>query len=404
VKSSQTESASIIREGIVATSLFTHLINEFKGDTLSAAASAIGETPARTETALGSVLPALISGLASKASTSGQATDLLDVIRSNDLDSGRLADAATALKDPGSIKGLGNTGRFLTESLFGGRAGSLADWVASRSGISRSSASSLLNLALPIVLGMIAKRVKAAGWSASNLMALLGEQRSSLPDMPGLTAALNPDVARVETYEGESAPYVSTPERVQATPIEHGPGSRRGGAWLWALPLLLLIPLLNYLMTRGDEPRRVAETTTVPQIAVPRAPIPEPSKPVGTSGFSSAVVRESGPYRIEFQAGSSGITSASEHELRDVAAVLNANVRTRADINGYTNNAGDAEANRRLSEADATAMMNKLVSLGVDRSRLNAHGYGEEAPVADNTTAEGRQRNRRVEIRVITDR
>ena len=74
----------------MATSLFTHLINEFKGDTLSAAASAIGETPARTETALGSVLPALISGLASKASTSGQATDLLDVIRSNDLDSGRL--------------------------------------------------------------------------------------------------------------------------------------------------------------------------------------------------------------------------------------------------------------------------------------------------------------------------
>lgn len=392
----------------MATSLFTQLINDFKGDTLSTAASAIGETPARTENALGSVLPALISGLASKASTSGQASDLLDVIRSNDLDSGGLADAATALKDPGGIKGLGNTGRFLTESLFGGRAGSLADWVASRSGISRSSASSLLNLALPIVLGMIAKRVKSAGWSASNLTALLGEQRSSLPDMPGLSAALNPDVARaedvagVETYERKRAPHVTTPERVHPTPVEHGPGSRRGGAWLWALPLLLLIPLFSYL-TRGGEPRRVAETTTVPQITVPRAPTPEPSKPVGTSGFSSAVVRESGPYRIEFQAGSSGITSASENELLDIAAVLNANVRTRADINGYTDSAGDAEANRRLSEADATAMMNKLVSLGVDRSRLNAQGHGEEAPAADNTTAEGRQRNRRVEIRVITE-
>ena len=79
-------------------------------------------------------------------------------------------------------------------------------------------------------------------------------------------------------------------------------------------------------------------------------------------------------------------------------------MRARADINGYTDNAGDAEANRRLSEARATAMMNELVSLGVDRSRMNARGYGEEAPVADNATAEGRQRNRRVEIRVITVR
>ena len=279
----------------MATSLFTQLINDFKGDTLSTAASAIGETPARTENALGSVLPALISGLASKASTSGQATELLDIIKGNDLDSGRLADAATALKDPGSIKGLGNTGRFLTESLFGGRAGSLADWVASRSGIGRSSASSLLNLALPIVLGMIAKRVKSAGWSASNLTALLGEQRSSLPDMPGLAAALNPDVARVETSARESVPYVSTPVAcARHAGCASSPCPRRGGAWLWALPLLLLIPLFTYLMTRGDEPRRVAETTTVPHVAVPRAPIPEPSKPVGTSGFSSAVVRESG--------------------------------------------------------------------------------------------------------------
>jgi OOP family OmpA-OmpF porin len=369
----------------MATSLCTQLISTFKGDALSTMASVIGETPARTENALeDGVLPALISGLASKASTSGQATDLLDIIRGNDLDSGRLADAAIALKEPGGITGLGNTGRFLMESLFGERAGSLADWVASRSGISRLSSSSLLNLALPIVLGMIANRVKGAGWSASNLMTLLEQERSSLPDMPGLAAALNPD--------GHAAPVVHEPV----------PTSRR--AWLWTLPLLFLIPLFTYLVTRGDQPRRGAETKTASQAAVRRAPIPESAKPVGTSGFfSSAVVGQSGPYRIEFQPGSSGITSASENELLDVAAVLNANVRTRADINGYTGNAGDAEANRRLSEADAKAMMNKLVSLGVDRSRLKARGYGEEAPVADNTTAEGRQRNRRVEIRVIAE-
>jgi len=382
----------------VATSLFTQLINEFKGDTLSSVASVIGETPARTESALVSVVPALISGLASKASTSGQATDLLDIIRSNGLDSPNVADAATSLKGPGGITGLGDTGRFLMESLFGGGAASLANWTASRSGVGRSSASSLLNLVLPIVLGMIAKRVKTAGWSASNLMSLLGEQRSSLPDMPGLAAALNPEGTRVHTHEQESAAYVATP-----TPAKPGPGARRGGAWLWALPLLLLIPLFAWL-TRSDRPQQVAETrTTAPQVTVPRAPlprIPERAKPVGTSGVSSSVAREFGPYRIEFQAGSAGITRASEIELRDIAAFLNSNSRARADINGYTDNAGDTAANLRLSEARATAMMNELVSLGVDRSRLTAQGFGEGGPVADNSTAEGRQQNRRVEIRV----
>ena len=381
----------------MATSLFTQLINEFKGDTLSSVASVIGETPARTESALGSVIPALISGLASKATTSGQATDLLDIIRSNGLDSANVADVATSLKGPGGITGLGDTGRFLMESLFGGGAASLANWTASRSGVSRSSASSLLNLALPIILGMIAKRVKAAGWSASSLMSLLAEQRSSLPDMPGLAAAFNPEGTRVHTYEKESAAYVAP-----ATPATPGPGARRGGAWLWALPLLLLIPLFAWL-TRSDRPAQVAETrTTAPQVTVPRSPvrIPEPSRPVGTSGVASTPLRDSGSFRVEFQTGSSGITSASQNELRDVAAILNANAGARADIIGYTDNAGDTAANLRLSQARATAMMNELVSLGVDRSRLTAQGYGEGGPVADNSTAEGRQRNRRVEIRV----
>jgi outer membrane protein OmpA-like peptidoglycan-associated protein len=385
----------------VATSLFTQLINEFKGDTLGSVASVIGDTPARTESALGSVIPALISGLASKATTSGQATDLLDIIRSNGLDSANVTDAATALKGPGGITGLGDTGRFLMESLFGGGAASVANWTASRSGVSRSAASSLLNLVLPIVLGMIAKRVKSGGWSASNLMSLLAEEQTSLPDMPGLAAALNPEGTRVHTHDRETVPYAAT-----AAPAKPGPGARRGGAWLWALPLLLLIPLFAWL-TRADKPHQVAETKTVPQVTVPRAPIPpipEPERPVGTSGISSTAPRGFGPYRIEFQARSTRMTPASESELRDVAAFLNANRGARAEINGYTDNAGDTTANLRRSEALATATMNELVSLGVDRSRLSAQGFGEGGSVADNATAECRQKNRRVEIRVTTDK
>jgi OOP family OmpA-OmpF porin len=69
-------------------------------------------------------------------------------------------------------------------------------------------------------------------------------------------------------------------------------------------------------------------------------------------------------------------------------------------IGGYTDNVGDPGANQRLSQNRAVNTMNELATLGVDRSRLAAEGNGEQFPVADNSTEEGRQRNRRIDIRV----
>ena len=205
----------------MAISLLTQLMNDLKGNDLSRIASALGETPARTESALGGALPVLIGGLASNASTTRQAAGLLDVIKRNNLDSATFADAASAFNAPGGIAGLINMGRPLMDSLFGGRAGLIADAITARHGISRSSSSTLLNLALPIVLGMLAKRMKSGGWSASNLMRFFEEQRSSLPDTD-LTAAVNPDLAYLDADE-RGAPYSGSYRRetVHAKPAVH---------------------------------------------------------------------------------------------------------------------------------------------------------------------------------------
>ncbi|MFZ1562256.1 MAG: OmpA family protein, partial [Saprospiraceae bacterium] len=56
--------------------------------------------------------------------------------------------------------------------------------------------------------------------------------------------------------------------------------------------------------------------------------------------------------------------------------------------------------NQRLSTDRAFNVMNELVKLGVDKSRLGAEGYGDKFPVADNSTEEGRQQNRRISVRV----
>jgi len=71
------------------------------------------------------------------------------------------------------------------------------------------------------------------------------------------------------------------------------------------------------------------------------------------------------------------------------------------EVGGYTDNVGDAGYNKKLSEKRAESVVNYLRERGVDASRITAAGYGEERPVADNATAEGRKKNRRVEIRLV---
>ena len=72
----------------------------------------------------------------------------------------------------------------------------------------------------------------------------------------------------------------------------------------------------------------------------------------------------------------------------------------RVKIGGYTDNSADSAYNLKLSQERAEAATDRIATLGVDRSRLEAEGYGEAHPIADNATPQGRQRNRRVDIRV----
>jgi outer membrane protein OmpA-like peptidoglycan-associated protein len=69
-------------------------------------------------------------------------------------------------------------------------------------------------------------------------------------------------------------------------------------------------------------------------------------------------------------------------------------------IGGYTDNTGDAAANVTLSQQRADNVMAELGKLGVDPSRMTAKGYGQDHPIADNSTEEGRQKNRRISLHI----
>ena len=69
-------------------------------------------------------------------------------------------------------------------------------------------------------------------------------------------------------------------------------------------------------------------------------------------------------------------------------------------ISGYTDSSGGEDANLRLSEKRAQRVKAYLVENGIDENRLEAKGFGEANPIADNDTAEGRRKNRRVELEI----
>lgn len=103
---------------------------------------------------------------------------------------------------------------------------------------------------------------------------------------------------------------------------------------------------------------------------------------------------------IFFATGSSKLLAKSNTALNNVVAILKANPDYKVDINGYTDNQGNADKNKALSEARANAVQDYLVKKGIEAGRLSAAGFGDENPVADNKTAAGRAKNRRVEMKV----
>ena len=105
---------------------------------------------------------------------------------------------------------------------------------------------------------------------------------------------------------------------------------------------------------------------------------------------------------VLFDTNKSELRSGAQFTIDKLAAFLTEYPERKALIEGFTDSTGTVEYNQRLSERRAEAVRNALMAKGVDSSRLMTRGYGVAFPVASNETAEGRQRNRRVEV-IISD-
>jgi outer membrane protein OmpA-like peptidoglycan-associated protein len=128
----------------------------------------------------------------------------------------------------------------------------------------------------------------------------------------------------------------------------------------------------------------------------------EPGVAATNGCMPRAMKRFSGAVRgINFETGSAQIKRASLRLLDAAVRVFKEYPELRVEIAGHTDDEGDDDANMRLSDERADAVRSYLIEKGIGPDRVMAKGYGETLPIADNRTAGGRAKNRRIEFKIM---
>jgi len=408
----------------MALNILEALQNEFGDEIVGMLGKFIGEDPSRTKSALGAAFPAILGGLVNKGSSAQGASEILETITKGGYGTDTLMGLGTAFSGGSRTKDLLAAGSELLKMIFGEKAAGIADLVAGVAGIGKESASSLLGLVAPAVLGFLGREVKSGGLNTGSLMALLSGQ------MEPLKAAAPAGLGSVLGLS-ELMPVPGGAKVVQG--VE--PPVKRSSPWKWVLPLAIIAAVIAYMLKTCSVPPPVTTSVgkaekaageigekaaagagallerlgrflpvklpsgvelNVPEFGVERKLIDfieDAGKPVDkTTWFTFD--------RLEFETGSATLKPSSTEQLKNVAEILKAYPKVALKIGGYTDNVGDPAANMRLSRKRAENTAAELVKLGIAAGRLEAEGYGDRHPVADNSTEEGRQKNRRIDMRV----
>lgn len=147
------------------------------------------------------------------------------------------------------------------------------------------------------------------------------------------------------------------------------------------------------------------QITAEAQGFIPRTVIVDPKEAVDGRIIRDIVLTMSGETvrlsHLIFSQGKAGILPASFEELDELVALMKGNEKIEIQLEGHTDNQGNAEANLKLSESRVEAVKKYLVSKGIEKGRIATKAFGGSKPLATGTDEEARALNRRVEMRVL---
>ncbi|WP_179197677.1 OmpA family protein [Hymenobacter crusticola] len=334
-----------------------------------------------------------------------------------------------------------NRGVNLIKSLLEDRYQGAVRSIAVAAGIQTTSVADLLNIVVPVALGMLGEQVTEHGWDAEELSLWLQSQREHHPAQPVAATPLLASIPHIE---------MARPATVAQT-------VDKTSRWLW-VALVVAAALIGYLV--GYKPGAVeapssAALTGVDGFATPAnatnkksatetntaatvnghydqasdSYIYDTGLPTvlklnnGTKQLVGANSTESKLYqfladantqvdsvnrtkgwisfdRVYFEPNKTTLTAESLVQLQNVADILKNFPTAKVKIGGYTDTRGDAFKNLKLSEDRAKAAMATLINMGIATARIEAKGYGDKHGIASNDTEDGRALNRRISLRV----
>jgi len=379
---------------------------------LSALSRQTGESAAAVSRGLSAAIPAIASTIAGRAGDQGFVKDLLDLATTTATGPHPFEAISAFAASPTGIDtanpiGIDTTNPFKgwLGDLFGHNLSAVTDSIARYAGIGRGSATSLLSIAAPLVLGYIGRLVQSENLSAAGLADLLRGQRaqfaSSLPTGFKMPEVFNAPDEKARTAEnvartGWSAPLIAL---LAALCV--------GGLIWWGRQkpvevarVDVIEPLSTAVGTTGA--LRGTFVRTLPgnaMITIPAAGSAEDrlSLYLASAGPGETTITLD---RISFDTDSAVLTAESSAQLDNIATILRAYPRAHVAVVGHTDSVGSEADNVVLSRARANTVAAKLTANGVQPQRVHAEGYGSQRPIADNATESGRAENRRVELGV----
>jgi outer membrane protein OmpA-like peptidoglycan-associated protein len=432
--------------------LIETLKDQMNSGVVSSLGQKIGLSDDQVNTGISAGIPTILAGILKKGSSGD--TGFLGKT---------LGNVTGAANDPdellnGDHESLLEKGKSILGGLFGGDTDAVTNAVSNSSGISGVKAAGLLALITPLVTGGISKLMGSNGWSITDLVGKLSENKADI------TAALPQDLGSTLGLANINAPKVNIPNANINPPkigvpnanynVAQAPKSG-GGFFKWLIPLLIILAAawwfskgcnshklnsaIDSLSAKADSAGAKIDSATGgvgSKIDQAKAVVAgklnaagdfvrelgtkiSKKLPDGTSinipensvegSLISFIEDKNKPVdkttwftfdRLYFETGKSILKPESQEQLKNIAAILKAYPNVQLKLGGYTDNTGDAAVNTKISNERANAALDALVKLGVDTKRLSAEGYGQEHPVASNDTPEGRAQNRRIDIRV----
>lgn len=448
----------------MAVNLLTHLSDQFTPSVVDQLGQRFGESPAHVSMAIKAIIPTVLGGLAQRTHRLSDAEEIVDFLRhttytktATPLDISQVSDTAAETQDAIA------SGSSFIERILPTQAERVAVEIARHSQVNRTSALGLMDLVGAQLEHVLGRQSLDNGMTGLNLSTLVGGQvadiRAGVPaGLAALATSLGFDkLGGPATGEGQGVTtFTSTPSNPDIPKSPLAERERENINWLrWAmiavgaLILFLIIQKCRQPQSGTDgvytdttarsEPDSKEDTSATARAnAAESNGTPVGSIPGGPAGAAAANAEEKrqmnlpGGRRIRviantfnanlagflagktrpvprtftfenltFETNSTKITPETQPNVNDLVEIMNAYPSLQINIQGHTDNTGDAIANKKLSLDRANAIRSVLTSAGIAPGRVTTQGFGAEKPTATNDTEDGRQKNRRIDV-VVT--